>query len=82
MKVTLKTPEPVKPNVVLELTEFEARVLCRLAGRVGGPLGTAREFTGRLYVELSKLGYHADPMYSGKAVPAITSGTIKFAEES
>lgn len=59
MKVTLKTPEPVKPNVVLELTEFEARVLHRLVGRVGGPLGEAREFTGALFNELTSLGYHA-----------------------
>jgi hypothetical protein len=79
MKVTTKTPEPVKPNVVIELTELEARVLHRLVGRVGG-MGMGRAITGELFDKLSALGYSADPQI-GKAAPTITTGAIRFAED-
>jgi len=79
VKVTTKTPEPVKPNVVIELTEYEARVLHRLTGRVAGPMGPAKTVTNALFNSLEVLGYTADPQI-GPSVAKITSGVIKFEE--
>jgi hypothetical protein len=41
MKVTIKTPEPVKPAIVVEMTQHEALIVMRVMSRVlvHGPEG-------------------------------------------
>lgn len=65
-KATLKPIEPVKPNVLLELTHEEALVLRKVTGMIGGVPGTTRrKHTDAIQRALAAVGFEVDYNYTG-----------------
>lgn len=61
---TLAAKEPVRPNVILELTSKEAEALALILSAVGGsPTGSKRRYSESIMHALSEIGYR----YSAQA---------------
>lgn len=81
MKVHVKTPVPVKPDIVVELTQYEAQVLKRVVQHVlvCGPEG---DVTYKLYSELCRfVGDDPEVRRPRVSKKHIHEGYLTFEEE-